>query len=133
MSGAKDVLGRLWGKMFLEAANTSNGEGWVHYMNRAAALVAERGKEAFDHLRDKTGSFVFMDTYVFVDNLEGVELVNAAQPSLEGKKLINERDLKGKLVVREYIDAAVKNGSAWVHYYWYRPGENTQAQVHLRT
>jgi signal transduction histidine kinase len=175
MSGIKDVLGRPWGRMFLDAVNNSEGEGWVHYMytepgdifptwkssflkkvsfpsgknyligsgiynmdmdnafiedvvNRASKLVAEHGKEAFPQLRDKTGPFVFMDTYVFVDSINGVELVNAAQPTLEGKNLMNEKDLKGKYIVRDYIDAAVKNDSAWVDYYWYRPGENTQAR-----
>jgi Signal transduction histidine kinase len=96
-------------------------------VNRAAILVEERGKEAFGELRDKTGPFVFMDTYVFVDNLNGVELVNAAQPSLEGKNLINEKDVNGKRMVRDIIDAAMKNGSAWVDYYWYKPGQNEPA------
>jgi hypothetical protein len=31
-SGVKDVLGRPYGKMFLEAAAGPAGEGWVHYM-----------------------------------------------------------------------------------------------------
>jgi len=35
-------------------------------VNRAAALVAERGRGAFGQLRDRTGPFFFMDTYVFV-------------------------------------------------------------------
>lgn len=174
-SGVKDVLGRPYGKMFLDAAAGPAGEGWVHYMypepgdifptwksafvkrvafpsgkqyiigsgiynmqmdkafvedvvNRAAALVADQGKETFSQLRDKTGPFVFMDTYVFVDTPDGTELVNPAQPSLEGKNLIDLRDLKGHMVVREEIDAAMKDGSAWLDLYWYKPGQNTPAQ-----
>ena len=46
----------------------------------AGALVAERGKDAFGQFRDKTGPFVFMDTYVFVDPVDGTELVNPVQP-----------------------------------------------------
>ena len=175
VSGIKDVLGRPFGRMFLEAAASSSGEGWVHYMypepgdifptwkstflklvtfpsgkqhiigcgiynmqmdkafiedvvNHAATLVAEGGKEAFGQLRDKTGPFVFMDTYVFVDAPDGTELVNPAQPSLEGKNLIDLRDLKGKAVGQEYIAAAMKDGSAWVEYSWYKPGQNTPAR-----
>lgn len=97
-------------------------------VNHAATLVADRGKEAFGQLRDKTGPFVFMDTYVFVDTPDGTELVNPAQPSLEGKNLIDLKDLKGKQVAREYIAAAMKDGSAWVEYYWYKPGHNTPAR-----
>ena len=181
VSGIKDVLGRPFGKMILEAAGSPSGEGWVHYMypepgdifptwksafvkrvtfpsgkqyaigcgiynmqmdkafvedvvNHAAALVAKQGKEAFGQLRDKTGPFVFMDTYVFVDTPDGTELVNPGQPSLEGKNIIDLRDLKGKPVVQEEIAAAMKDGSAWVDLYWYKPGNNTPArkQTYLR-
>jgi len=69
-----------------------------------------------------------MDTYVFVDDINAVELVNPAQPSLEGKNLYDVTDINGKFVVREYVDAALKNGTAWVDYVWYRPGDNTPAQ-----
>jgi signal transduction histidine kinase len=96
-------------------------------VNRAAALVEEQGKEAFVLLRDKKGPFVFMDTYVFVDNMQGVELVNAAQPGIEGKNLINEKDVNGKFLVRDIIDSATKKGSAWVDYFWYKPGQNEPA------
>lgn len=170
-----DVLGRPFGKMFLEAASSPSGEGWVHYMypepgdifptwkstflkrvtfpsgqkhiigcgiynmqmdkafiedvvDHAAALVADRGKEAFGQLRDKTSPFVFMDTYVFVITPDGTELVNPVFPSLEGKNLIDLRDLKGNLVVRDEIAAAMKDGSAWIDLYWYKPGQNTPAR-----
>ncbi len=94
-------------------------------VNRAAALVSAQGENAFGELRDKTGSFVFMDTYVFVDATDGTELVNPAYPSLEGKNLMDLKDVKGKEVARDYIAAATKDGSAWVEYYWYKPGDNT--------
>ena len=175
VSGIKDVLGRPFGKMFLEVASSASGEGWVHYMypepgnifpawkstflkrvtfpsgkqyivgcgiydmqmdkafiedvvNHAAALVADRGKEAFSQLRDKTGPFVFMDTYVFVDTPDGTELVNPSQPSLEGRNIIDLRDVKGRPVVKEEIAAAMKDGSAWVDLYWYKPGNNLPAR-----
>jgi signal transduction histidine kinase len=172
VSGAKDALGRPYGKMMLEAAASPSGEGWVHYMypepgdifptwkstfvkrvtypdgkqyalgcgiynmqmnkafiedlvNRAAALIAAQGQQAFPQLRDKTGPFVFMNTYVFVNAPDGTELVNPAQPSLEGKNILDLKDVKGKPLAREYITAAMKDGSAWVGYYWYKPGSNT--------
>ncbi len=94
-------------------------------VNRASAIVAEEGEEGFPKLRDKTGPFVFMDTYVFVVRPEGVEVVNPGQPSLEGKNLIDLKDVNGKPVIRECITEAMKNGGGWVDYYWYKPGDNT--------
>ena len=99
-------------------------------VNRAADLVAARGRSAFPELRDKTGSFVFMDTYVFVNSPDGVELVNPGHPGLEGTNMTGVTDLKGKKLVDEYIAAAMRHGSAWVQYYWYRPGSNAPALKH---
>jgi signal transduction histidine kinase len=69
-----------------------------------------------------------MDTYVFVDKPDGTELVNSAQPSLEGSNLMKVKDLTGKYLVRDYIDAAMKQGSAWVDYFWFKPGHNDPAR-----
>ena len=166
----KDVLGRSYGKMFLDAVKSSTGEGWVHYMypfpnqvfpawksaflkkvtlpsgkeqiigsasyhmkldkvmiedvvNRASELISEKGIEAFKELRDKKGPFNFMDTYVFVDTPEGVELVNPAFPYLEGKNIAELKNVENKTVVKDYISAALTKGKAWTHYLWYRPHE----------
>lgn len=174
-SDTKDVRGRPYGEMILDAARSSSGEGWVHYMfpkpgeifpawkstfvkrvtlpsgerrlvgagiydmqldetfvkdvvDRAAALVARRGRGAFAELRDEKGPFRFMDTYVFVDTPEGIELVNGGQPSLEGRGVLDLKDASGELVARKYIGAALERGDAWVDYRWYKPGENTVAR-----
>jgi signal transduction histidine kinase len=182
VSGARDVQGRPYGRMFRQVGASASGEGWVHYMypepgelfpawkstfikrvtspsgkqhligsavydmkmekafiedvvDRAAALVATHGTGAFDQLRDKTGPFVFMDTYTFVESADGTELVNAAQPALEGKNLLDLKDVTGKALVREYIEAASRAGSAWVEYHWYKPGHNVavRKQAYVRT
>lgn len=97
-------------------------------VDRAAALIAKKGRDAFDELRDKKGPFFFADTYVFVDRPDGTELVNPAQPSLEGKNIGRLKDLTGKTVAKDYISAAMKEGRAWVKYTWYRPGSNAPAR-----
>jgi signal transduction histidine kinase len=99
-------------------------------VNRASALVEKEGKDTFEQLRDKRGPFVFMDTYVFVTRGDGIELVNPGQPSLEGKNLIDVKDVQGQQLVRDYIAAAEKEGGAWVDYYWYKPGQNEPAKKH---
>ncbi len=97
-------------------------------VDSAATLVAERGEEAFDELRDRLGPFVFMDTYVFVDNLDGVALVIAGHPSLEGTNILDLEDLSGKKPTRELIATAMNQGSGWVEYQWYKPGGNESAR-----
>lgn len=97
-------------------------------VDRAAALIAERGPEAFSVLRDKTGPFVFMDTYVFVQSPDGTELVNAAMPSLEGKNLWDLKDLQGKFVIRDQNTTVIEQGRVWIESSWFKPGDNTPAR-----
>jgi signal transduction histidine kinase len=97
-------------------------------VNRAADLLAEQGKDAFGQLRDRAGPFVFMDTYVFVQSPDGTELVNPALPALEGRNLMDLRDARGKAVIQDQIAAVMKDGSAWLDFHWYRPGDNTPAR-----
>ena len=103
-------------------------------VDRAVALIAQRGPAAFAELRDRKGPFVFMDTYVFVTTPDGTELVNAGQPSLEGRNIIDLKDVKGTPIARNFIAAAMKDGKGWVSYYWYRPGESTpvRKQTYVR-
>ena len=65
---------------------------------------------------------------MFVDAPDGTELVNAGQASFEGRNIIDLKDLNGKALARDYIAAAMKQGSAWVECYWFRPGDNTPAR-----
>jgi signal transduction histidine kinase len=97
-------------------------------VDRAADLVAAKGPEAFDTLRDRTGPFRFMDTYVFVDSPDGVELVNPGQPGLEGRNLRGLTDTRGRPVADEYIALAMEQGSGWIEYFWYNPGHNTETR-----
>lgn len=97
-------------------------------VERASAIVAAEGRNAFPLLRDKKGPFVFMDTYVFVQSPEGIELVNPMQPALEGRNLMALKDLAGKEVIREEIEAAMTGGKVWKEIYWYKPGDNIPAR-----
>lgn len=93
----------------------------VDEVEAAAALIAKQGRAAFAALRDPKGRFIFHDTYVFVDNTAGVELVNPAFPALEGTNLSANRDSTGTFYVRDYIRLATSKGSGWIQYLWTRP------------
>lgn len=96
-------------------------------VHQAAALIEDQRREAFDLLRDKKGPFYFMDTYIFVTSPDGTELVNPGLPSLEGKNLIDMKDLKGNPVVKDEIALAMEEGSGWLEMSWFKPGTNTPA------
>ena len=132
-----------WKSTYVQLVITDDGEKYIvgsgiynmkmekvfieDLVNRAASLISEKGKDAFYAFRDITGPFVFLDTYVFVQTTEGIELVNPAQPALEGKNIIDLKDLRGREMVKDEIAAAMEKGSAWLECYWYRPIDNKPA------
>ncbi len=93
----------------------------VQEVDAAADLLQRRGRAAFPELRDRQGRYWFHETYVFVDTPAGVELVNPAFSAVEGRNILNLRDAKGRPMVREYIDLAMRRGSGWTTYLWPRP------------
>jgi signal transduction histidine kinase len=121
-SGKKYVIGSGLYNMKMEKCFV------VDIVNDAAALIEKEGKNAFSALRDKSGPFVFMDTYVFVDTPQGIELVNPAFPNLEGTNFMDYKDSTGKFLAREYITLALNKGAGWIDYLWPKPGESTPSR-----
>ncbi|MEI8349311.1 MAG: cache domain-containing protein [Candidatus Omnitrophota bacterium] len=102
----------------------------ISAVDDAVALIEKEGKNAFPVLRDKSGPFLFMNIYIFVDDPKGVELVNPAFPNVEGKNLMDYQDSTGKLLVQEYIALALNKGLGWIDYMWPKPGESTLSRKH---
>lgn len=100
----------------------------VDEVNEASALIGQKGRAAFDTLRDKTGPFIFLDTYIFVDTPDGTELVNGGFPGIEGKNIVNFKDVNGKYLVRDYINLALKDGEGWIKYFWPKPGSDEPSE-----
>jgi signal transduction histidine kinase len=94
----------------------------VDLVEKAAGMLNELGRAGFSRLQDDSDEFVFMDTYVFVVALSGVEYVNPAFPNLEGRNLLDYKDAAGNFIVKEMIDKTENAASAWVEYFWPRPG-----------
>lgn len=95
----------------------------VEQVEDAAALLADQGAEAFPELRDKAGGFRFYDSYLFVMDGDGVQLVNAGFPDNEGKNLLDYTDDNGKVIGREMLALLADRDSGWVDYAWPRPGD----------
>ncbi len=86
----------------------------VALVERAAALVNERGKAAFADFK-KTGSeWLSGETYLFAYDLKGNVLLNAAFPKREGTNVAGQKDVNGKLCHDEIIRTAETAGAGWV-------------------
>ncbi len=92
-------------------------------VDRAVTRIEQQGDEAFDALRNKLGPFVYRDTYVFVFNSEGTELINPQFSELVGKNVFEVKDASGKSPAKQIVDALANTDSAWVEYQWPKPGQ----------
>ncbi len=95
----------------------------VETVDKAAELIKKEGRRAFDTLRAKSGPFRYQDVYVYVFDRKGIELVNPVSPELEGKNLLDFKDVNGKPVNQDIIRALETKDRAWMEYMWPRPGE----------
>ena len=96
-------------------------------VNRAAEVLEQRGAATFAAFRRKGEGWRYGDVYLFVVDLQGIVLFNAARPNREGRDLLDERDTDGKRFTRDFIDVVRRFGSGWVDYMFPRPGQATAA------
>jgi len=95
----------------------------VQTVSEATNLLKKDGKKAFKIFNSPTSKFIYMDSYVFVKDIQGNELFNPNSPEIVGKNLIDIQDVNGKYFVREEIEILRDNNSCWMDYYWQKPGE----------
>lgn len=94
----------------------------VTMVKKAAAYLKDNGKDkAYAEFSKQPGQFSDRDLYVFVMELNGLEVVNGSNPKLVGKNLLELKDANGKMMVKEFIDVAKNKGNGWVDYAWPNP------------
>lgn len=106
-----------------EEAQSEEAKQTMALVDQAAALLESKGTDAFAEFRKKDSQWFKGDTYIFVVDTNGIEVVHPAQPDLEGKSIMDLKDANGKAFVKEMIEMANTKGSGWVEYMWPKPGE----------
>ena len=99
----------------------------VALVDEAAALIAEKGEEAFKILSVEGSKWRHGETYIFVLSPDGTFLVHP-DPEFAGKNQIDFTDVNGKPVVKWFIAKVKENPqrrSGWSHYLSVKPGEIT--------
>lgn len=66
--------------------------------------------------------------YYFIYKTGGVVFAHAAQPQLEGKNLIEFKDPKGKLLIKE-LDEVARSGGGFVEYVWEKPDQGLKPKL----
>jgi methyl-accepting chemotaxis protein len=92
-------------------------------VDKAAALIEKKGKDAFPEFKKKGSEWFKGDAYIIVGDMKGINLVNAAFPKFEGKSVLDLKDANGKPITQSFIDLIKTKDSGWVDYMWPKPGE----------
>ncbi len=96
----------------------------VALVDKAAALVTSKGKEAaFTEFRKKGSEWFFDDLYLFAYDLDLNTLLVAAFPKNEGSNHTGRKDANGKVFHTEFVKVVQSKGSGWVDYMFPKPGQ----------
>jgi len=92
----------------------------VTFVNEAALLFSEKGKQAFPEFARKGSRWFNEDLYVFLYDLSGICHFHPITPELVGQNMMPLKDLNGKPVIRFITEIASDTGhpQGWVHYLW---------------
>ncbi|MGD1972558.1 MAG: cache domain-containing protein [Desulfobacterales bacterium] len=64
--------------------------------------------------------------YYFITRLDGVEILFADRPEMEGLNLIDMQDTHGKFVIRDMIKIINESGKGFYRYTWTKPNESNK-------
>jgi cytochrome c len=105
------------------SADKGSADEAVAMVKKAAAMIKAEGKEkAFAAFADPANKdFHDRDLYVFVYDLNGVNLAHGNNPKMVGKNLLELKDQEGKPLIRQMVDVAKTKGKGWVDYKWPNP------------
>jgi cytochrome c len=92
-------------------------------VDKAAALIDNKGKDAFSEFRMKGSEWFHGDTYLFIYDMKENVLLNPAFPAREGTNVRGQKDTNGKLFHDAMVQTAETRGSGWVDYMFLRPGQ----------
>ena len=87
-------------------------------------MLKVEGDAALATIKDANGEFRFADGkgYVWIHNLDGVMVMHPIKPALDGKGLLDMRDVNGRYLFVAMNELVEEKGEGWVEYYWPIPG-----------
>lgn len=107
------------------AANTGSGaDEAVALVKRAVAYIKANGTEkAYAEFSNPKGQFAEGDLYIFVYDLNGVNLAigNGNSARMVGKNLMDMRDAEGNYLIKGLVNVAKTKGQGWFDYKWPNP------------
>lgn len=109
--------------MTAHAQDKGSAEEAIAMVKKAVAAIEKQGKEkAFAEISDpQNKTFHDRDLYIFVYDMNGMNVAHGINPKLVGKNLMDMKDNDGKPIIRAFVDIANSKGKGWHDYKWPNP------------
>jgi len=91
----------------------------IYQQNKTAKSKAEIQQIIIDTLRPIR--FEQENGYYFITRLDGIEILFADKPEMEGLNLLDVQDTQGQYVVKDMIEIAEQTGEGFYEYHWTKP------------
>ncbi len=114
-----------WRAPALAAEHGTAAEATALVKKAVAHLQASDAAKAYADFSDPAGAFRDRDLYIFVIDMDGLELANGANPKIIGKNVLDLKDADGNMMVKALIALARGKGAGWVDYNWPNPVSHT--------
>jgi hypothetical protein len=97
----------------------------VKFVYDASLILKKDGLKSLDYFRNNRTLYNTPERYLYIYDMNGVNIYHAGMSHLEGKNLWELTDKNGKKAVQMVIAALAdkNNPHAWVHYSWWEPGK----------
>jgi len=92
----------------------------IYQQNKASKSTNEIKQKIIDALRPIR--FAEGSGYYFATRLDGVEVLFADKPEIEGSNLLDVQDTHGQYVVKDMIKIVQQADEGFYEYYWTKPG-----------
>lgn len=101
-------------------------------VEQGVVMAISQGKESLiKQVNDRYGAFVKGDTYLFVGDLNKINvLAHPYHKELIGKDLSLFNDKNGSYMSFEFVKTALEEGAGWISYQWIKPGSKVESTKH---
>ena len=97
----------------------------VKFVYDASLILKKDGLKSIEYFKKNRKDYFSKNRYLYIFDMDGVNLFHAGMPQLEGENLMEITDKNGKPIAHLILEALdnPNNPHAWVHYSWWQPGK----------
>jgi len=97
----------------------------VKFVYDASLILKEDGMKSLDYFRSNRNLFNTKKYYLYIYDLNGLNIFHAGMEHLEGKNLKDITDKDNRKIIPLVLKALANkdNPHGWVHYSWWQPGK----------